>query len=164
MELGLVEQRLSAVLEVLNDGVSVSEVAARFGVSRQSVHRWLRRYATHGLAGLVDQSTVPGSCPHQMSPQVEARIVEMRVEHPGWGPRTIGHWLAREGVDPVPGRSSIYRCLVRQGLISPEARKRSKGDYKRWERSRSMELWQMDIVGGVRLADGSEAKIVSGGR
>jgi hypothetical protein len=25
-----------------------------------------------------------------------------------------------------------------------------------------MELWQMDIVGGVRLADGSEAKIVSG--
>src|SRR5678815_4354416 len=25
-----------------------------------------------------------------------------------------------------------------------------------------MELWQMDIVGGVRLVDGSEAKIVSG--
>jgi hypothetical protein len=25
-----------------------------------------------------------------------------------------------------------------------------------------MELWQMDIVGGLRLADGSEAKIVSG--
>ena len=35
-------------------------------------------------------------------------------------------------------------------------------DYKRWERSRAMELWQMDIVGGVRLADGCEAKIVSG--
>jgi transposase InsO family protein len=25
-----------------------------------------------------------------------------------------------------------------------------------------MELWQMDIVGGVRIVDGSEAKIVSG--
>lgn len=25
-----------------------------------------------------------------------------------------------------------------------------------------MELWQMDIVGGVPLADGTEAKIVSG--
>jgi transposase InsO family protein len=162
VELGLVEQRLSAVLEVLNDGVAVTEVAARFGVTRQSVHRWLRRYAAHGLAGLVDQSTAPGSCPHQMSPQVEARIVEMRLEHPGWGPRTIGHWLGREGVVAVPGRSSIYRCLVRHGLITPEARKRSKADYRRWERSRSMELWQMDIVGGVRLVDGSEAKIVSG--
>lgn len=156
------EQRYQAVLEVLNDGVPVTEVAARFGVTRQSVHRWLTRYAAHGLAGLVDGSTVPGSCPHQMPPELEARIVEMRGEHPGWGPRTIGHWLTREGVDPVPGRSSIHRCLVRHGLITPQARKRKKADYKRWERSRSMELWQMDIVGGVRLADGSEAKIVTG--
>jgi transposase InsO family protein len=162
VELGVVEQRYQAVLEVLNDGVPIVEVAARFGVTRQSVHRWLKRYAAQGLAGLVDGSTVPGSCPHQMAPEVEARIVEMRVEHPGWGPRTIGHWLEREGVEPVPGRSSIHRCLLRHGLISPEARKRKKADYLRWERARSMELWQMDIVGGVRLADGSEAKIVSG--
>lgn len=162
VELGVVEQRYQAVLEVLNDGVPVVEVAARFGVTRQTVHRWLKKYAAQGLAGLVDGSTVPGSCPHQMPPTVEARIVEMRVEHPGWGPRTIGHWLEREGVDPVPGRSSIHRCLVRHGLIVPGARKRKKADYIRWERSRSMDLWQMDIVGGVRLVDGSEAKIVSG--
>lgn len=162
VELNAVEQRYQAVLEVLNEGVSVTEVAARFGVTRQSVHRWLKRYAARGLAGLVDGSTVPGSCPHQMAPSVEARIVELRGEHPGWGPRTIGHWLAQEGVSPVPGRSSIHRCLVRHGLITPQARKRKKADYKRWERSRSMELWQMDIVGGVKLADGTEAKIVTG--
>ena len=162
VELGLVEQRYQAVLEVLNEGVPITEVAARFGVTRQSVHRWLKRYAARGLAGLVDGSTVPGSCPHQMSPEVEARIVELRVEHPGWGPRTIGHWLGREGVDPLPGRSSIHRCLVRHGLITPQSRKRKKADYKRWERARSMELWQMDIVGGVRLVDGGEAKIVTG--
>jgi transposase-like protein len=52
VELGVVEQRLSAVLEVLNDGVSVTEVAERFGATRQSVHRWLRRYADRGLAGV----------------------------------------------------------------------------------------------------------------
>ncbi|CAN5901029.1 hypothetical protein BH23ACT2_BH23ACT2_06370 [soil metagenome] len=160
--LGLVEQRLSAVLGVLNDGVLVTEVAERSGVSRQTVHRWLWRYAAEGSGGLVDQSSAPGSCPHQMAPVTEARIVELRVEHPGWGPRTLGHQLGREGVDPVPGRSSIYRCLVRHRLITVEARKRKKSDYKRRERSRVMELWQMDIVGGVRLADGSEAKIVSG--
>ena len=162
VELGVVEQRYQAVLEVLNDGVPIVVVAARVGVTRQSVHRWLRRYAAQGLAGLVDASTVPGSCPHQMAPEVEARIVAMRVEHPGWGPRTIGHWLAREGVDPVPGRSSIHRCLIRHGLITPEARKRKKADYRRWERARSMELWQMDIVGGVSLVDGSAAKVVTG--
>jgi transposase-like protein len=64
VELGVVEQRYQAVCEVLADGVPVVEVAARFGVTRQSVHRWLKRYAAGGLAGLVDGSTVPGSCPH----------------------------------------------------------------------------------------------------
>jgi hypothetical protein len=78
------------------------------------------------------------------------------------GPRTIGHRLELEGFVSVPGRTSIYRCLVRHGLITPEARKRKRADYKRWERSRAMELWQMDVVGGVRLIDGSEAKIITG--
>jgi transposase InsO family protein len=162
VELGLVEQRFAAVKDVLENGASVTDVARRNGVSRQAVHEWLVKYANHGLAGLVDRSSKPNTCPHQMSPEIEARIVEMRREHPGWGPRTIEHRLGREGIVPLPGRTSIYRCLIRHGLITPEARKRKRSDYKRWERSRSMELWQMDIVGGVRLADGSEAKIVTG--
>ena len=36
VELGLVEQRYQAVLAVLNDGVSVTEVARRHGVARQT--------------------------------------------------------------------------------------------------------------------------------
>jgi transposase len=162
VELGIVEQRYRTVLEVLDEGVSVTEAASRAGVTRQTVHRWLRRYAAQGLAGLVDHPTVPGRCPHQMAPAVEARIVELRREHPGWGPRTIGHRLVGEGVVPVPGRSSIYRALVRHGLVEPKARRRRKADYRRWERARAMELWQMDVVGGVLLADGWRASIVTG--
>ena len=78
VELGLVEQRYQAVLEVINQASSVTDVAVRFGVTRQTVHRWLRRYAVEGLAGLVDGSARPLSCPHQMPPEVEARIVELR--------------------------------------------------------------------------------------
>jgi transposase InsO family protein len=162
VELGLVEQRHAAVVEVTVHGESVSEVARRYGVSRQTVHRWLRRYADGGMAGLVDASSKPGSCPHQMSPEVEAAIVELRLDHPGWGPRTLLFQLEAAGVVPLPGRSSVYRCLVRHGLIEPEARRRKRADYKRWERSRAMELWQMDVVGGVVLADGWKASIVSG--
>ncbi len=119
VELNEVEQRYQAVLEVFNDGASVTDVARRHGVARQTVHEWLRRYAANGLAGLVDQPSRPQSCPHQMSAVVEARIVELRGQHPGWGPRTIGHRLRKEGFDPVPGRSSIYRCLIRHGLVTP---------------------------------------------
>ena len=162
VELNVVEQRYQAVLEVLNNGATVTDVARRNGVARQTVHEWLRRYASQGLSGLVDGSARPLSCPHQMPAEVEARIIGLRREHPGWGPRTIGHQLGKDGVEPLPSLSAIYRCLVRQRLITPQARKRKRSDYKRWERSRAMELWQMDIVGGVKLADGSEAKIVSG--
>jgi transposase InsO family protein len=162
VELGLVEQRYQAVLEVLNDGATVTDVARRFGVARQTVHGWLTRYATEGLGGLADRTSRPLSCPHQMTPAVEARVVEMRRAHPGWGPRTILYWLEHDGVVPLPGRTSVERCLIRHGLVTPQARRRSRADYRRWERSRAMELWQMDVVGGVRLVDGSEAKIVSG--
>jgi transposase-like protein len=75
VELGLVEQRYRAVCEVL-DGASVVDVARRNGVARQTVHDWLRAYANHGMAGLADRSSKPQSCPHQMAPTVEARIVE----------------------------------------------------------------------------------------
>jgi transposase InsO family protein len=165
-ELRLVEQRYEAVREVL-DGASVTDVARRFGVARQTVHVWLVRYAGHGLAGLADHSSRPLSCPHQMPAEVEAAIVAMRTEHPGWGPRTILYWLEREGLDKVPARTSIERCLIRHGLVTPQPRRRRREDYRRWERSRSMELWQMDIVGGVHIVDPvtgeiSEAKIVSG--
>ncbi|MFV0306390.1 MAG: helix-turn-helix domain-containing protein [Desertimonas sp.] len=121
VELGLVEQRYQAVLEVLNQASTVTDVAVRFGVTRQTVHRWLRKYAAEGIAGLADRSARPLSCPHQMSPEVEARIVELRRSNPGWGPRTILFRLEAERVVPLPGRSSIYRCLVRHGLIEPEA-------------------------------------------
>jgi transposase InsO family protein len=157
-----VEQRYKAVREVLEDGATVTDVARRYGVGRQAVHSWLRRYAAEGMAGLVDRSARPDTCPHQMPPDVEARVLELRRFHPSWGPRTILNRLTREGIDPLPGRSSIYRALVRHHLIEPNKRRRRPSDYKRWERSRPMELWQMDITAGVYLADGSQASIVTG--
>ena len=161
VELGVVEQRYQAVLEVLG-GATVTDVARRYGVARQTVHGWLRRYADQGLAGLVDRSSRPDSCPHQTPAEVEARIVEMRRAHPGWGPRTIVYHLGREGVVPLPSRSAVYRALLRHKLIDPQQRKRRRSDYKRWERARAMELWQMDVMGGVFLVDGSELKVVTG--
>ena len=161
VELRLVEQRYKAVCEVL-DGASAVDVARRSGVARQTVHDWLRAYAARGSAGLADRTSRPGRCPHQTPAAVEARIVELRRAHRGWGPRTIVHQLGRDGVDPVPGRSSAYRALVRHGLIDPAKRKRRRADYTRWERSRSMELWQMDVVGRIHLADGTELSAVTG--
>ena len=63
---------------------------------------------------------------------------------------------------PLPGRSSVYRALVRHRLVDPKKRRRKREDYRRWERGRAMELWQMDVMGRVHLADGREMKVVTG--
>jgi transposase InsO family protein len=162
VELGVVEQRYRAVLEVLEEGTPVTEVARRYGVARQTVHGWLARYASGGLAGLADRSARPQTCPHQMSAVVEARIVAVRRDHPGWGPSRIRWELERAGVVPLPGRSAVYRALIRHGLIVAGKRRRRREDYRRWERGRAMELWQMDVMGRVHLAGGAEVKVVTG--
>ena len=163
VELGVVEQRYRAVLEVLEEGAPVVEVARRYGVARQTVHEWLARYANDGgLAGLADRSPRPASCPHQMPAVVEARIVGIRRDHPGWGPSRIRWELERAGVAPLPGRPAVYRALIRHGLIVPGKRKRRREDYRRWERSAAMQLWQMDVTGRVHLTGGQEVKIVTG--
>ncbi|HEX7716444.1 MAG TPA: helix-turn-helix domain-containing protein, partial [Marmoricola sp.] len=74
-ELSVQEQKYQAVLAVLADGRSVTEVASQWGVSRQSVHAWLRRYEEAGVPGLGSRSTRPGSCPHQMPGVAEARVL-----------------------------------------------------------------------------------------
>ncbi|WP_375483166.1 helix-turn-helix domain-containing protein [uncultured Mycobacterium sp.] len=60
----MAEQRYQAVLAVISDGLSVSQVAEKVGVSRQTLPTWLARYEAQGLEGLVDRSHRPVSCPH----------------------------------------------------------------------------------------------------
>ena len=158
----MAEQRYQAVLAVISDGETVTDVAARFGVSRKTVHGWLARYEAGGLEGLGDRSHRPRSCPHQMPAAVEVAVAEMRRAHPAWGPRRLVFELARAGVEPVPSESAVYRALVRLGLIDPAARRPRDRKWKRWERGAPMELWQMDVVGGFVLADGRRAKALTG--
>ena len=167
LELTKMEQRYDAVVAVIRDGLSVTEVAEKFGVSRQSVHQWMARYEREGLAGLAERShrprsARPRSSPLQMPAVIEARVVELRRQRPRWGPARLRYQLAREGVDPVPSLSGIYRALVRHSLVEPKATRKTLPTYKRWERGRPMELWQLDVVGGVLLTDGTECKILTG--
>lgn len=174
--LSVVEQRLDAVRMVLA-GASVTEVAAQVGVSRQSVHAWLARYLSEGVAGLADRSSRPRSCPHQASEQAEQVVVELRREHPRWGAKRIRLELLRNGLPWQPGdqlaqtvfpsTSTINRILRRHGLAKSRPRKRSRDSFIRFERPGPMQLWGIDIVGGITLVNPvtgelREAKIVTG--
>jgi transposase InsO family protein len=161
-EMSVTEQRYKAVQGVLAEGRTVGEVASQWEVSRRTLHRWLARYEGGGLEGLDDGSHRPANCPHQMPAGVEVLVLEMRRAHPYWGARRIAFELTRKGVQPAPSESAVYRCLVRAGVIYPLTRRRRRETWKRWERGAAMELWQLDIVHGFLLADGTSAKALTG--
>ena len=158
-ELSVAEQRYRAVLEV-GAGVPVTEVAERYGVSRQSVHTWLVRYQREGVAGLEDRSHQVHHHPWRIPAEIEELVCELRRGHPTWGPRRLVFEVGRRGHQVT--RSSVYRTLVRNGLLEPQSRRRRRKDYRRWERTVAMELWQLDVTASAFLADGTEVKIVTG--
>ncbi|MFD4407482.1 IS481 family transposase, partial [Nocardia sp. NPDC058499] len=156
----MVEHRFRAVAEVL-DGSPVAEVARRYGTSRQSVHAWLRRFREGGREGLKDRSRRPHTSPSRVPVDVEIAICQLRQTYPKWGARRIAHELAARGIADPPGRSTVHRILVRNGLVERQVQVHRRV-YRRWQRDAPMQLWQMDIMGGVFLADGRECKLVTG--
>ena len=78
--------------------------------------------------------------------------------------RKPGPWAGQTA--GVPSERTIDRILHRQGLVRARPRKRPRESYKRFERPGPMQLWQMDIVGGIRLVNPQtweprEAKVVT---
>jgi transposase len=157
----LVEHRYRAVMEVL-DGSPASEVAVRYGVSRQSVYSWKARHAAAGVDGLRESSRRPRTSPARLTAETEALVCELRRAHPRWGARRIAFEVAQRGVPGgPPSRATVHRVLVRNAMVTPQAQQH-KRKYRRWARETPMALWQLDLVGGIYLADGRECKVLSG--
>ncbi len=110
------EQRYRAVMEV-RGGQTPDEVAARHGVTRQTVIKWLGRYNSDGPDGLRDQSRRPHRSPTRIASDIEATICELRRTHRRWSARRIREELDHRGVVPVPSQITVHRILVRNGLI-----------------------------------------------
>ena len=92
-ELSVTEQRYKAVLALISNGRTVTEVARDWNVSRQTLHQWLGRYEEEGFVGLANRSHRPVHCPHQIAPDIEVQLPEV----PGIfaGSRTFAEeWLS----------------------------------------------------------------------
>ena len=143
------------------DGSPVSEVAIRYGVSRQSVYSWKARHAAAGIDGLREASRRPRTSPSRLAAETEALVCELWRAHPRWGARRIAFEVAQRGVAAAPSRAIAHRVLVRNAIVTPQAQQH-KRKYRRWQRETPMALWQLDLVGGIYLADGRECKLLSG--
>src|SRR5213078_1433826 len=137
---------------------TVTELCARYGVSRKTGYKWLARYADVGVAGLAERSRAPHRCPHRIAPAVAAAIVETRRQHPSWGRRKLLVWLAdhRSGLE-LPAASTAGDLLHRRGLVRRRRRRRA------WKHPGAPELvtagpndvWTADFKGHFRTGDGA---------
>jgi transposase len=133
--MSVTEQTYKAVLAVIADGRTVTEVAKDWGVSRQTMHSWLARYEEEGLEGLNNRSHRQAHSPHQIPAVLEAMVLEMRRAKPYWGARRLALELRGKAVEPAASESAVYRCLIRAGVIDPQPRRWRRETCKRWERA-----------------------------
>src|SRR4030095_13821689 len=94
----------------------------------------------------------------QAAEVVEVAVAEMRRAHPRWGSRRIRLELLRRPAWSderlaVPSERTIDRILIRRGLLRQRPRKRPRESWNRFERPGPMQLWGIDIVGGIELVD-----------
>jgi transposase InsO family protein len=147
----------------LEEGRSVSELAAAHGVHRSWIYKLLARYKEGGEEALAPRSRRPRSCPHKTSQELEQAIVELRHElseqgHDA-GAQTIAHHLAKK-FDQVPSVATIWRVLKRSGLVETQPQKRPKSSLVRFEAELPNEMWQADFT-HWHLADDTEVEILN---
>jgi transposase InsO family protein len=110
--------------DYLSGFYTITELAARYGVSRRVLHKWLSRHDEDGAKGLRDRSRAPLSIPHRTSQTIAAKVIAFRQRFPFMGPRKIAVRLAelQPEVD-WPAPSTIGDILRRANLVSGRPRR-----------------------------------------
>lgn len=153
------------------DGVNMSALCERYGISRPTGYKWLRRYQAEGSEGLNDRSRRPQSSPCRTTESIERAVLSIRDANPNWCGRKLRKVLlsdplndeardpvietARSNVrnDRVPSASTITQILRRNGRLDPqECAKRVP--LQRFEHPHPNAMWQMDFKGHFGLLDG----------
>jgi transposase InsO family protein len=137
------EQRVRFVVAALRRERSFSSLCREFGISRPTGRLWLERYRAGGVEAIAERSRQPLHSPRQTAPELEQRVIQLRLRYPDWGARKLQVLLGQDGMQ-LPA-STIHRILLRHHLVQEEDRHRPA--QQRFERAAPNELWQMDFKG-----------------
>jgi putative transposase len=136
---------------------TVTELADDFGVSRKTAHKWLRRYAAYGPAGLEDRPHDAHHHPNATSEAVVAAVVRAKQAHPTWGPLKLqpGPEDPPEVSLAWPAPSTRGAILARAGLTQRRRRRRrvpASQPFTTCDRPNA--VWCADFKGWFRTQDG----------
>jgi transposase InsO family protein len=151
------EERLQFVHDALRDRFTMSELCARYGVSRRVGYKWLARYEADGRRGLIDRSRAPKHCARQTGADVVALLVAAREAHPDWGARKLLRVLRDKhaAIRTWPAPSTVADLLARRGLVHRRRRRRVSvhPGVVRPTTAAPNDLWTADFKGQFRTGD-----------
>lgn len=117
------DQRMMFLANLESCLYTMTELCARFGISRKTGYKWATRYAAEGVQGLPERSRAPHHCPHRSDPEVIQALLAARQKRPTWGPRKPLAKLEREEPDRAwPAPSTAGDILKRAGLVPTRQR------------------------------------------
>jgi putative transposase len=123
-ETGPVRERTRFIETYLSGLYTITELASRFGVSRQKLHKWLGRHDSEGVNGLIDRSRAPLHIPHRTADEVAEKIIDFRRRFEHMGPRKIIARLTELHPEiDWPAPSTAGDILHRANLIKPRERR-----------------------------------------
>jgi putative transposase len=157
LETAPMDQRAQFVRDHRLGCYAVTELCARYGISRKTGYKWLARFEAAGRAGLADRSRAPHTCPHRIPPEVAEAICAARRQHPAWGPAKLLAWLAPRRPDlALPAASTAGDLLARRGLVPKRRRRRhyAHPGVVPIATTAPNDLWTADFKGQFRTRDG----------
>jgi len=136
---------------------AMTELCARYAVSRKTGYKWLARYAAEGPAGLHERSHAPHTCPHAVAAELAALLLAARRAHPTWGPATLVQYLAprHPRMAAWPAVSTVAALLARHGLVAKRRRRRPTvpPGAVPIHTTAPNDLWTADFTGQFRTRD-----------
>jgi transposase InsO family protein len=147
------------VLSVIHGGLSPSQAAARFGVTRQWVHILVTRYKADGDAGLEPRSKKPNSSPKRTDDTVRDAVLQLRERLTAQG-LDAGAESIHARLESPPSVSTIWRILKAAQAVTPQPQKRPRSSLIRFEAAQPNETWQSDFTHWP-LSDGTDTEIIS---
>ncbi len=154
-------KKMEFVERVVEPGAKLAPVCREFGISRQTGHKWRKRYLEHGFEGLEDESRRPKTTPLSCAEELVAAVLETRDAHPSWGPKKIHQRLRRRFGEQTPSRSTVARMLRRFGRIEDRRARAPRSLVERPPNvcaSKPNEVWTVDFKGWWRSHDGSKCE------
>jgi len=148
------DERLRFVARLL-EGEKMAPPCAQFGISRKTGYKIFERYKDCGVAAFSDRSRRPYRQANRLPPQLEAVIVRLKREYPGWGAPKIREKLRRQSIAPqLPAISTVHAVLDRHGLVKRRRRRPPHTSGTALSRPSEVNaLWCADYKGEFMLGD-----------